>query len=112
MQNELKTILLAADHAGFELKEKLKIHLREKGYEVEDLGAFTLDESDDYSDYMHMAGKRVSAEPDTYVGLILGGSGQGEAIVVNRYRNVRAAVYYGGGEEMGKLARGDNDANG
>ncbi len=106
-----KTILLAADHAGFELKEKLKIFLRAKGYEIEDLGAFALDKGDDYTDYMHMAGMRVGAEPETYVGIILGGSGQGEAMVANRYKNVRAAVYYGGKEETVKLAREHNNAN-
>lgn len=106
-----KTVLLATDHAGFELKEKVKSFLREQNHTVEDLGAFTLDASDDYPVYVHMAGKRVSAEPEKYVAIIFGGSGQGEAIVANRYKNVRAVVCYEAKEDIIKIAREHNDAN-
>ncbi len=109
--NNQKTVLLATDHAGFELKEKIKSFLREQNYTVEDLGAFTYEETDDYPMYVHMAGKRVSAEPEKYVAVIFGGSGQGEAIVANRYKNVRAVVCYEIKEDIVKIAREHNDAN-
>jgi len=111
VDHKRKTILLAADHAGWPLKEDLKPFLRSEGYEVEDLGAYTLEPEDDYPGYMHLAGKRVSAEPGHYAAIIIGGSGQGEAVVVNRYPGVRAVVYYGGNEEILKLSRQHNDAN-
>ncbi|OHA58287.1 MAG: hypothetical protein A2571_03195 [Candidatus Vogelbacteria bacterium RIFOXYD1_FULL_44_32] len=106
-----KTVLLATDHAGFELKEKIKSFLRANNFVVEDLGAFSMDETDDYPVYVHMAGKRVSAEPEKYVAIIFGGSGQGEAIVANRYKNVRAVVCYEIKEDIVKIAREHNDAN-
>lgn len=88
-------IYLAADHRGFQLKEKIKAWLKEWGYEYEDMGAFTYDESDDYPDFISKAAEKVSQEPENSKAIILGGSGQGEAMVANRYKGVRAAVFYG-----------------
>lgn len=88
-------ILFATDHAGFELKEKLVPFVKELGYEVEDLGAFEYDENDDYPDSISKVASEISQNPASTMGIILGGSGQGEAIVANRYPNVRAIVFNG-----------------
>lgn len=104
-------IYLATDHAGFALKESIKKWLDEWEYDYEDVGAFEYDEQDDYPDFMHLAAEAVSEDPKKRRAIILGGSGQGEAIVANRYKGVRAAVYTGGDMEVAKLSREHNDAN-
>ncbi len=103
-------VYLATDHAGFELKEKIKEFLKKEGYEVKDCGAFEYDKEDDYPDFISQAAEAVSKDPDSRA-IILGGSGQGEAIVANKFPNVRAAVYYGSAEEMPSLTRQHNDSN-
>ncbi len=103
-------IYLGTDHAGFELKEKIKSYLKTKGLIVEDQGAYTLDPDDDYTDYVKMVAKLVQSDSDS-LGIVLGASGQGEAIAANRYRGIRAAVYYGGSKEIIKLSRDHNDSN-
>lgn len=104
---------LATDHAGFALKEEVKMFLEEKGFEVYDCGALTLEQGDDYPEYMVNAAERVQHDAlhDPSLAIIFGGSGQGEAIVANRYRHVRAIVYAGGNLELVKLGREHNDAN-
>ena len=87
-------VYFAADHAGYALKNALIEHVRTRGYEVEDIGAFELDPEDDYPDFMTVLAERISMESDA-VGIIVGGSGQGEAMCVNRIKGVRAAVFYG-----------------
>lgn len=104
-------IYLATDHAGFELKEKVKIFLQKEGYEVENCGAHTFDKLDDYPDFISIAAEKVSQDPENARGVIFGSSGQGEAIVANKFPNVRAIVYYGGSEEIISLSREHNDAN-
>ncbi len=105
-------IYLATDHAGFELKNVIKEHLEKTGlYEVEDCGAFTHEPLDDYPDYISEAAKKVSCSPTDSRAIIFGGSGQGEAMLANRYKNVRAAVYYGGPKEIVTLSREHNDSN-
>lgn len=104
-------ILFASDHAGFELKKCLLVFVKENGYEAEDVGAFELDEEDDYPDFISRVAKKVSENPEKVKAIILGGSGQGEAMVANRFPKVRAAVYYGGQEEIVSLSREHNDAN-
>jgi ribose 5-phosphate isomerase B len=87
-------IYIATDHAGFELKEKLLPFLRELGHDVVDKGAFTLDDNDDYPDFIAEASKEVSLANSADVrGIILGGSGQGEAIVANKFPHIRAVVF-------------------
>ena len=103
-------VYLATDHAGFELKEKIKGFLSKEGYEVEDCGAFGYDAEDDYPDFISKAAKAISSNPQDKA-IILGGSGQGEAMVANKFPNVRAAVYYGNIEEMPSLTRQHNDSN-
>ncbi len=102
-------VLLASDHAGFELKEALAPFLRERGYEVEDLGPSTLDPNDDYPDYLMMLGRHIVEAGALGIGI--GGSGQGEAIAANKVKGVRAAVYYGGPKEILTLSREHNNAN-
>lgn len=104
-------IYLSSDHAGFELKEKLKAYLKERGYDVADSGPYAYDQTDDYPDYIMPVARKVSENPDTVRGIILGGSGQGEAIMANRFAYVRAMVYYGGPLDIVKIGREHNNAN-
>jgi len=104
-------IYLATDHRGFELKEKIKLWLSEWGYEFKDMGATEYDPDDDYPDFVHKAAQHVSQDPENSKAIILGATGQGEAIVANRYKNVRAIVCYGHSEEIIKLSRQHNNAN-
>ena len=105
-------IYLGGDHAAFPLKEKIKEYLkRDLGYEVEDKGAFNFDGFDDYPDYIKPVARAVASDPGNNRGIVMGGSGQGEAIVANRFKGVRTAVFYGGPEEIIKLSREHNDAN-
>jgi ribose 5-phosphate isomerase B len=104
-------IVLASDHAGFERKNELLEFLKEEHFEVEDVGAHTLDKGDDYPKYMVKAAMRVVEDPDNTKAIIFGMSGQGEAIVANRFPGVRAAVWYGGSLDIIKLSREHNDAN-
>lgn len=87
-------IYFASDHAGFELKGHLIEFVRALGYEVEDLGPHSLEPEDDYPDFVLPLAKKVAAENGSF-GVILGASGQGEAMAANRVKGVRAAVYYG-----------------
>jgi ribose 5-phosphate isomerase B len=124
-------IFIAADHAGYALKNALVEHIRTLGYEVEDVGAFSNKPDDDYPDFMIPLASRVAREnarvADSARGIIVGGSGQGEAMCVNRVKGIRAAVFYGprpvtvaldiegGHSEDGfdavRLPRRHNDAN-
>lgn len=103
-------IYLASDHAGFELKEKIKIFLRQLGHEVFDEGAFAVNPDDDYPDFIKLAAKEVQSNPGQYRGIIFGGSGVGEAIVANRFSGVRAVVY-DGNQQAVVLSRQHNDSN-
>lgn len=102
-------ISLGTDHAGFELKEKIKSYLLEKKYEVEDCGAFEFDKNDDYPDYISKVAEVVSKDPENCKGIIFGKSGAGECIVANKIKNVLAIL--GFSPENVKLAREHNDAN-
>lgn len=104
-------IYLGSDHAGFETKNKIKVFLKELGYQVHDEGAFEFVADDDYPDFIKIVAAQVASEPENSRGIIFGGSGQGEAIVANRYPGVRAAVYYGGSDEIIRLSRVHNNAN-
>lgn len=104
------TIYIGSDHSGFELKEHLKNYLSGLGLEAIDKGAHTLDAEDDYPDFIVPVAKAV-AENYENKGIILGGSGQGEAIAANRIVGVRAAVFYGGPMDIVTLSREHNDAN-
>ena len=103
-------IHLATDHAGLELKEKVKLYLSDLNYEVIDHGAYEYDALDDYPDFIFPCANAVSNDTESK-GIILGGSGQGEAMAANRVKGVRAAVFYNGPEEIIKLSRQHNNAN-
>ncbi len=106
-------IYIGSDHAGYELKEKLKIFLKESGHEVTDKGAFKLDSDDDFPDFIIPVAEAVAEGPELEErrGIILGGSGEGEAMSANRIDGVRATEYYGGDPEIIKVSREHNDAN-
>lgn len=106
-------IYVAADHAGFYLKKQLIQYLGIKGVEVEDCGAFEMDEKDNYPDFIIPCAQKVAADKDS-LGIVIGGSGNGEAIVANKVKGIRAAVFYapvGGRFEVAKLAMEHNNAN-
>ncbi len=104
-------IYFASDHAGFNLKNALLAYVRELGFETEDKGPFSFDEQDDYPDFMIPVAEAVAANPENARGIIMGGSGQGEAMSANRVKGARAAVFYGGNFEIVRLSRDHNDAN-
>ena len=104
-----KTIVLATDHAGFELKEHVKRFLIKKGYSIKDFGALEYDGLDDYPDFILPAAKYISKHK--LIGIIFGGSGQGEAMAANRIKGIRAAVFYNGPDEIVELSRLHNNAN-
>ncbi|MBM3261554.1 RpiB/LacA/LacB family sugar-phosphate isomerase [Candidatus Kaiserbacteria bacterium] len=108
-------IYFASDHAGFEMKNALVAYVRDElAYEIEDVGAREFDAEDDYPLMIAVAARmlvRDLKEGMQSRAIILGGSGQGEAIVANRFPEVRATVYYGGKPEIIKLSREHNDAN-
>ncbi len=87
-------ILLASDHAGFELKEKIRAFLKSERHNVVDYGPHEYDEFDDYPDYVAPLAQEISQNTRS-MGIIIGGSGQGEAMVANRFPGVRAIVYNG-----------------
>ena len=103
-------IVLATDHAGFKLKEAVKKSLLELGLEVKDFGALEYESTDDYPDFINPAAEFIS-ENDNTMGIIFGGSGQGEAMAANRFKGVRAAVFYDGPDEIINLSRLHNNAN-
>ncbi len=104
-------VYLAADHAGFALKERVKQWLLEQKYEVQDFGALSYSDGDDYPDYMRPAAEALGKNPKEDRAIIMGGSGQGEAMVANRVKGVRCAVFYGGNMDIVKLSREHNNAN-
>lgn len=86
-------IYLGTDHTGLTLKEKIKFFLENQGHTVEDCGAYAYDKEDDYPDFIGKAAKGVSEDTDAR-GIIIGGSGQGEQMTANKYKNVRCALFY------------------
>lgn len=103
-------IYIASDHAGFELKKKIIEHLKSQDMEVEDCGPLSFDSNDDYPDFCYPCAVKVAQNPGS-MGIILGMSGNGEAIVANKVKGIRAAHYYGGHEEIVTLSREHNNAN-
>ena len=103
-------IYIAADHAGFKLKNYLIEKLLAGGYDIEDCGAFDYDPLDDYPDFIIPVAEKVANESNSR-GIIIGGSEQGEAMAANRIQGARAAVYYDGPVDIVKLSRLHNNAN-
>lgn len=100
-------VFLAADHAGFELKEQIKKFLS-SSYEVVDLGAFSFDKDDDYPIFISKAAQEIEKDPNSFA-IVFGKSGAGEQIVANKFKNVRAIL--GFSLENVRLSREHNDAN-
>jgi ribose 5-phosphate isomerase B len=103
----MATIAVGADHAGFELKQHLAARLRAAGHEVVDLGTDSTDPVD-YPPFCAAVGRAVR-DGEAEIGLIVGGSGQGEQLAANKVRGVRAALC--NGLYTARLARAHNDAN-
>ncbi|MCL6421961.1 ribose-5-phosphate isomerase [Brachybacterium sp. JHP9] len=99
---------IGTDHAGFELKNRLVDSLTAKGHEVTDHGAHTYEAQDDYPPFCTAVGEAVVADPGS-LGIVIGGSGNGEQIAANKVKGVRAALVWN--EDTAKLARQHNDAN-
>ena len=105
-------IYIASDHAGFALKAELVPFLSARGFEVHDLGPDEYVHDDDYPDYVSLVAEKISEHHQASVrGIVIGYSGQGEAMVANRFRNVRCAVFYGGPKHVLTLSREHNNAN-
>jgi ribose 5-phosphate isomerase B len=116
-------IFIASDHAGFELKKAIIEDITFSGSTVVDCGAYELDIDDDYPMIIQKAAQAVSEAEGVRIdggvdytdgevrGIVIGGSGQGEAIVANKFPHIRAVVYYGGVQEIISLSREHNDAN-
>src|SRR5262245_33087507 len=101
-------VYLGSDHAGYELKVHLAGYLGRQGYDVVDLGAPSFQPDDDYPVYCIHVGERVAADPGS-LGVVIGGSGNGEQIAANKVPGVRAALAWN--TETARLAREHNDAN-
>ncbi len=101
-------VYLASDHAGFDLKNFLMGRLAGQGYQTIDVGAHRFDSEDDYPPFCIEAGRRVAADPGS-LGVVIGGSGNGEQIAANKVAGVRAALAWN--EDTARLAREHNDAN-
>ncbi len=93
-------IFIGTDHAGFVLKEKLVTLLKAQEHEVVDKGAYDYNEGDDYPDFVVPVAQEVSRDPDNSRGIILGATGEGEAIAANKFPHVRAIVYYGASQSV------------
>ncbi len=104
-------ILIGSDHAGFELKNALAAQLSSVGHYVVDVGPYEYDSEDDYPEYVASVAEQVGSSLGEDRGIVIGGSGQGEAMAANRFDEVRAAVYYGGNLDIVRLSREHNDSN-
>lgn len=102
-------IYLAADHRGFELKENIKKHLLDSGFETEDIGAFEYNKDDDYPDFASSASLKVSENPASNKAIIICGSGHGVDIVANKFKAVRAALCFN--QQVAKQSREHENSN-
>ena len=101
-------VYLGSDHAGFDLRVHIVEHLKQAGHDVHDLGALTYDSQDDYPPYCIEVGRRVVADPGS-LGVVIGGSGNGEQIAANKVAGVRCALAWN--SDTAELARQHNNAN-
>ena len=104
----MKTVYIGTDHAGFEYKEAIKKALIAEGYEVVDKGTDS-EESCDYPDFIYPVAAAVGEDPKNRMGIVLGGSGNGEAMVANKVKGVRCAI--GWSDFTVQMSREHNDAN-
>lgn len=103
-------LYIASDHAGFELKTELLKFFQEQKIDCEDCGAITYNDQDDYPDFIIPCAEKVAANPGSR-GIVIGGSGQGEAIAANKVKGIRAALWYGGSKDIIALSKEHNNAN-
>ncbi len=103
-------IFLASDHAGFSLKEKIKEYLKSKNFDVKDFGPAKLNKQDDYPDFIIPCAEEVEKTKNS-LGIVLGGSGQGEAIAANKVKGIRAAVVYNFNKKIIKLSKEHINSN-
>lgn len=101
-------VYIGADHAGYDLKNHLVSWLKEHGHDVTDCGPFVYDAEDDYPAFVLRAALGVADDPGS-LGIVIGGSGNGEQIAANKVRGIRAALAWS--EDTAKLAREHNNAN-
>jgi ribose 5-phosphate isomerase B len=101
-------VYLGSDHAGYDLKQRLVEHLTSSGHEVVDCGPHVFDAEDDYPPFVLLAASRVAADPGS-AGIVIGGSGNGEAIAANKVRGIRAGLAFS--DDTARLTREHNDAN-
>jgi ribose 5-phosphate isomerase B len=101
-------VYLGSDHAGFELKNHLVEHLQKQGHDVVDIGPHVYDAEDDYPPFCLATGAKVVADPGS-LGIVIGGSGNGEQIAANKIAGVRSALVWK--VEIAQLARQHNDSN-
>jgi ribose 5-phosphate isomerase B len=101
-------VYIGSDHAGYNLKQAIKDHLKNKGYEVTDLGSFSGEESVDYPDIAREVSEKVLEYPGS-LGIMICGTGQGSAMMCNRHKGIRAALCTS--EYMAEMARKHNHAN-
>jgi ribose 5-phosphate isomerase B len=101
-------VYIGSDHAGYELKNHLVAWLKEQGHEVEDCGPSVYDADDDYPPFVLRAASGVAGDPGS-LGIVIGGSGNGEQVAANKVRGIRAALAWS--DETAKLSRQHNDAN-
>jgi len=104
-----RKIFIGADHAGYNLKEELKKYLSYLDFAVEDMGSYRFKAQDDYPDFMFRVAEAISKNPKEYRGIVIGGSGQGEAMATNKVKGIRTAVVYD--QYSAKMSREHNDAN-
>ena len=103
----MKKIFISSDHAGYKLKEEIKLYLSKKGISYEDLGPYNIDRVD-YPDYAHKVAKKVKTKKNN-VGILVCGSGMGMSMAANKHKKIRAAVCYS--VKNAKLSRLHNNAN-
>ncbi len=114
MQNperQFDTVYVATDHAGFDLRGDIVAYLESVGVQVMAGGAHDYNPQDDFTDFIPPAIAHMAAHGGKVGAVVLGGSGQGEAMAANRHKGVRATVYYGGPLELIVLGREHNNAN-
>lgn len=102
-------VIIGSDHAGLELKKKLKVFLDKTKLDYEDVGPYEYDKNDDYPYYSIKVAEKVAKM--NCIGIIIGKSGVGESIAANKVPGVRAVVYYGKNKNIIKLSREHNNSN-
>ena len=107
---KINKIYLSGDHAGFKLKEKLKPWIEKKGYRIMDFGPLKYNPKDDYPDFVIPMAKKLTKDKNA-AGIIVAGSGQGEAIAKNKVKGIRAGLYHGGSLKIVNTGRAHDNTN-